>query len=280
MQIQRTGGSGFIRSGKTSADSLKKTNRSLSKILERLSNAKRINRASDDAAGLAVSEQLSTQVRGFKTANRNVADAMSALSIADGASTEIQDMLQRQRELALQARSDTLTGEQRQHLDVEYQNLTQEIDRIAQSTQFNTQNVANGQGLASGNAQIQVGPNAGDAVNLPQINMTTQSLGTTTTSIADASAAENALSAVDTALANLGTQRSTIGATVNRFESTQNNLTVAETNTQAAESVLRDQDMAMGMAELTKQKLLQESGIHAFQRFNEISANHILGLLQ
>lgn len=280
MEIQKTGGLGLVSAQKRSTSALRKTNKALSKILERLSTAKRINRASDDAAGLSIAEQLSTQVRGFKMASRNVSDAMSALNIADGASTEIQSMLQRQRELSLQARNDTLTDEQRQQLDVEFQNLTQEIDRIAQGTQFNTQDVTSGQGLGSGNAQIQVGPNAGDVVNLPNIDMTAATLGTSGASIADSASAASALTAIDNAMETMGTQRATIGSMVNRFESTQNNLMVAETNTTAAESMLRDQDMAMGLVEMTKNRLLQETGIRAFQRFNEISANHILGLLQ
>lgn len=279
MEIQRSG-LRIASTQKRSTNALRKTSKSLSKILEKLSTAKRINRASDDAAGLAIAERLSSQIRGFKMASNNVSDAMSALNIADGASTEIQSMLQRQRELSLQARNDTLTDDQRQSLDVEYQNLNEEIDRVARGTQFNTQDLNNGQGLASGNAVIQSGANAGDIVTMPNIDMTTASLGTAGTSIADSASAANALSSIDGAISSMGSSRSTIGAMTNRFESAHNNLMVAETNTQAAESVLRDQDMAMGLAELTRNRLLQESGMHAFQRFNEISANHILGLLQ
>lgn len=280
MNIQKTGGLRISSTQKGATDALRRTGRALSKILEKLSTARRINRASDDAAGLAIAEQLSTQVRGFKMANRNVSDAMSALNIADGASTEIGAMLQRQRELALQARNDTLTDDQRQALDVEYQNLTQEIERIAQGTEFNTQEVASGQGLGSGNAQIQVGPNEGDTITLPNVDMTTAALAIAGTSITDSASVANALTAVDNAINALGTQRGNVGAMVNRLESTQNNLMVAETNTTAAESILRDQDMAMGIAEMTKNRILQETGIRAFQRFNEISANHILGLLR
>ena len=280
MEIQRTGGLRIESGQKKSTDALRKTGRELSKILERLSNARRINRASDDAAGLGVAEQLNTQVRGFKMAERNVEDAMSALNIAEGAATEITDMLQRQRELAIQSRNDTLTDDQRQQIDVEYQNLNQEINRIAEGTQFNTQNVTGGTGLASGTAQIQVGPNAGDVVTMPAIDMTGIGLGIIGTSIADSVSAAGALSAINNAIDAMGTQRSTIGAMVNRFESTQNNLMVAEVNTTAAESILRDEDMAMGLAELTRARLLQESGMNAFKRFNEIISNHFLGLLQ
>ena len=280
MDIQQTGGFGFSGSQKLSNSALRKTNTALSKILDKLATAKRINRASDDAAGLAVAEQLSSQIRGFKMASQNVSDAMSALNIADGASAEIEGMLQRQRELTIQSKNDTLTDEQRQQLDVEYQNLTQEIDRIAESTQFNTQNVANGQGLGAGGASIQAGPNAGNAVNLPNIDMTANSLGISGTSIADSASATNALNSIDNALESMGSQRSSIGAMVNTFESTQNNLSVAEINTQAAESILRDQDIATGLAEMTKNQLLRETGTKAFQRFNKISANHIIGLLE
>jgi flagellin len=213
-------------------------------------------------------------------ADQNVASAMSALNIADATGGQISDMVQRQRELALQANSDTLTNQQRQGLDTEYQALTQEINRISGSAQFNTQTVANGQGLASGNAQIQAGANAGDQIQVPQTNMSAAALGITGTSIATGAGAQTALSKLDNALNTLNTQRSTIGSMVNRFESVQNNLSVANINTQAAQSVIQDQDMAAGLAELTKTKLLLESGTQAFSRYNEISANHLFGLLQ
>jgi flagellin len=280
MQIGRTGGVGVSRTPNRLGGTLEKTNRSLRRILERLSTAQRINRASDDAAGLAVSEQLRSQARGFKMADRNVTDAMSALNIADGAATEIEDMLQRQRELAIQARNGTLTDDQRQQLDVEFQQLTTEIGRIAENTQFNSQEVAGGEGLGTGNATIQAGANAGDEIALPAMDISVDALGLSGASVADFDSATQAVETIDNALDTLNTQRSSIGATVNRFTSTRNNLMVAETNTRAAESILRDQDMAAGLAELTRQQLLREGGVQAFQRFNEISANHILALFQ
>ena len=280
MQIQGMGGFGMVQGQDQTAKSLNKTSKDLGKILEKLSTALRINRASDDAAGLAISQQLETQSRGFNMADQNVTSAMSALNIADATGGQISDMVQRQRELALQANSDTLTNQQRQGLDTEYQALTQEINRISGSAQFNTQTVANGQGLASGNAQIQAGANAGDQIQVPQTNMTAAALGITGTSIATGAGAQTALSKLDNALNTLNTQRSTIGSMINRFESAQNNLSVANINTQAAQSVIQDQDLAAGLAELTKTKLLLESGTQAFSRYNEISANHLFGLLQ
>ena len=273
MQIMKTGLAGY-------PSALKKTNKALSKVLERLSTAKRINRASDDAAGLSISEQLTTQVRGFRMASNNIADAMSALNIADGASTEISDMMQRQRELSLQSMNDTLNDDQRAQIDVEYQQLTSEIDRIAEGTQFNTQNLTNGEGLADGDSVIQAGANAGDTIDIPVVDMTAATLGIAGTGIADRSSAQAALGSIDAAMSSLNEQRSTVGALVNRFEHASNNLAVAEVNTTAAESVLRDQDMAMGLAELTKNRLLTETGTRAFSHFKQISSNHILSLLQ
>jgi flagellin len=280
MQIQGTGGLGMVQGQDQTVKSLNKTNRDLGKILEKLSTALRINRASDDAAGLSISQQLETQSRGFNMADQNVTSAMSALNIADSTGGQISDMVQRQRELALQASNDTLTNQQRQGLDTEYQALTQDIDRISGSSQFNTQNVANGQGLASGNAQIQVGANAGDQIQLPATNMGATALGITGTSIATGAGAQTALSKLDSALDTLNTQRSTIGSMTNRFESVRNNLSVSDINTQAAQSVLQDQDMAAGLADLTKTKLLLESGTQAFARYNEISSNYLFGLMQ
>jgi flagellin len=280
MRIDTSGNLGLVQPLDKAAKGLQKSNRDLNKILERLSTALKINRASDDAAGLGMSEQLRTQIRGFKMASNNVEDAMSALNVADGVGREVSDIVQRQRELAVQASSDTLNGEQRQTLNVEYQALTREINRITGATQFNSQAVANGSGLSSGTAQVQAGPNAGDAVTLPAANISANALLISGTSITTAASAQSTLDRLDAALSTLNSQRSALGAMTNRFESTVTTLSVAEINTQAAESVLRDQDMAQGLAELTRNKLLQEGTIAAFGRFKEISANHLFGLMK
>ena len=279
MEIQRSG-LGIGGAQQRTARGLEKTNRALSKILNRLSTAQRINRASDDAAGLSISEQLRTQVRGFKMASRNVSDAISALNIGEGASNEITDLLQRNRELAIQARNDTLTDEQRQQLDVEFQQNLAEIDRIANTAQFNGQNVINGTGLGAGEAQIQAGANENETIQLPEINLGVNPLGLTGAAVLNGEEAGAAIDLIDNALNTLNTARSTMGATVNRLESSIRNLEVAEINTQSAEEMLRDEDMAAGITELTRTRLLEESGIFAFRRFNEISANHIMSLIQ
>ena len=280
MQVQGTGGTQFITGTNRSLGALNKTNRELQKILERLSTAKRINRASDDAAGLGIAEQLTTQIRGFKTASQNIADATAALDIAEGSGREISDMLQRQRELAVAAKNDTLTPDNRKALDTEYQAITQEINRIAEVTNYNRQQVANGTGLGSGNAQIQVGANAMDLLKIPTVDFTTVSLGMKDTSIATSEGARAALERVDTAITSVSSVRTTVGATMNRLTSAGNTLSTAMINTQAAESVIRDEDMATGLSALTREQILQEGALKTFSRFNEITQNHILGLLQ
>jgi flagellin len=273
MQVQKTGTSAFP------VESIKRTNRQLQKILEKLSTAQRINRASDDAAGLAVSETLRSNIRGFKVASQNVTDAMSALNITDGVANETTGILQRQRELALQARNDTLSDKDRSSLDKEYQQLTEELDRIATNTKFNTQDLANGSGLASGSATIQSGAQAADQITLPKVDFKAASLGVSATSIGTSATAGQAVSVLDDALKAINSQRSTVGATVNRLETSNSNLSVALINTQAAESVLRDEDMAQGLSELTSAKLLQEGSMAAFSRFNDINKSYAKSLL-
>jgi len=280
MRIESGQSYGLVAPLDKASNSLSKTNNDLNKILQRLSTSLRINKASDDAAGLGMAEQLASQVRGFKQAKNNVSDAQSALNIADNTGSQVSDMVQRQRDLALQSSNDTLTNQQRAGLNTEYQSLGQEIDRITNASQFNTQNVANGTDLASGNAVIQAGPNSQDQTTMPKIDMSANALGVTGTSIDTSANAIAALPKLDNALQALNSQRSTLGATTNRFESTVNTNSLAEINTQAAESVLRDQNMAAGLVELTKNQILQQSTTSAFAQFNEINANHLIGLLK
>lgn len=279
MQVQRTGGSTFFGNTNSAEKALKRTNRELQKILEQLSTGSRINRASDDASGLAISEQLQSNFRGFKIASQNITDAMSALNIADGTTNETTQILQRQRELAVQARNSTLTDNDRRALDVEYRQLSAELNRIAQTANFNKQDVASGSDLASGTAKIQSGTESTDQLTLPRVDLKSISTGVSGTSIESTENASNALSVLDNALKSVNSQRSTVGATVNRLESSIDNLSVALVNTQAAESVLRDEDMAKGLLELTKTKLLQEGSVIVFSRFNEVNKNYIMSLL-
>jgi flagellin len=282
MEVQGPGG-GFsptVGTTKSSQNALSKTNRQLEKILEKLSTAKRINSASDDAAGLSIAEQLTTQIRGFKAASQNIADATAALDIADGAGQDIADMLQRQRELAIAAKNDTLTNDDRKALNTEYQAITQEINRTSEVTNYNRQDLTNRTGLGSGSAQVQVGANDGETLNMPSIDFQAISFGLQGSSIDSSQGAQIALGNIDAAMKAVNTQRTTVGTTMNRLSSAGNNLATAMVNTQAAESVIRDEDMATGLVELTRTQILQEGAITTFSRYNEISQNHILGLLQ
>jgi len=224
-------------------------------------------------------QHLETYDRGFKMVSRSISDAQSALNIADSASQQVSELLQRQRELALAARNDTLTDTDRNTLQTEYQNLTDEISRIAEKAQFNTKKTNNGTDLASGNAQIQVGPESGDTFTMPFIDIQATTLEIKDTSVDTAQNANTAISALDQALGQINAARSTAGSTTNALERLANNAEIMNVNTTAAKSALQDQDIALGLVHLTREQLLQETGNRAFKRFQDISANHMLGLL-
>ena len=237
-----------------------------------------INQASDDAAGLAMSQDLESQARGFKAAADNVSDAGDAMNITQGVASQSTDILQQQRDLALQASNGTLTDTQRQSIDTEYQQLTQQLDQQANGAQYNTQGVANGTGLASGNAQIQASPDAGGAISAPQVNLTSKALGMAGTSVATAGQAQNAINSIDNALNSLNSSQSTVGAFANKLGYENDNLNTEATNTLAAQSQISDEDMAQGATDLSTQMLLNQTAIAAFGMFNKISQNSIMGL--
>jgi len=243
---------------------LTRTDSKLAKSLERLSSGLRINRAADDAAGLAVSEKMRSQIRSIDQAVRNAQDGISLLQTAEGALSENSDMIQRIRELALQASSDTLTNGDRAMLQKEVEQLVNEVDRIAQTTEFNTAVLLSGSYTGK---TLQIGPNAGSFHRLSiSLNaMTTQALslmGATGTiiSISTQSNAEAALSRLDNALTKISTERATMGAWQNRLEHTIANLGITGENLTAAESRIRDVDMAAEMMEFTKNQILIQSG--------------------
>ena len=279
MKIESGGGFGFSAQSKRMNGAKKKNENSLAAILEKLSTGKSINKSADNAAGLAISEQLNTQVRGYKVAGRNVGDAMSALNISDGATNEISSLLQRQRQLASQARNGTMNSEGRAALDLEFQQLSAEVDRIAESTSFNGQKLVNGTDLGAGDSEIVAGAN-GETIAMPGVNVTTAALGSSGISISSVAGAEAAMGALSLAFDSLSQQRSDIGASSNRFESVVNTLQTAEVNTTAAESAIRDQDMAEGISKMVRDQILNSAGNSAFSMFNRISGDHIQSLLQ
>ncbi len=258
-----------------------KTNRALSKSLEKLSTGLRVNRASDDAAGLAISENLRTQVRGTAQAQRNALDGIAALNIAEGAMNEISDILQRMRELAIQSANDTLTSTERGYTNQEFDQLTSEIQRIADVTNYNGMDLLSDTAVAAdrlgGGAGSVLWVDANENVGVDSITITIDTLTTNAAGLnIDAlvvdsqTAAVDAVADLDTAIGSVNTNRANVGAFVNRLEHAVNNLMVSETNQQAAESNIRDADFAKETAEFTKNQILVQSATAMLAQSNVI----------
>lgn len=252
----------------------------LDKSLERLSSGYRINRAGDDAAGLAISENLRAQIRGLKQSQRNAQDGVSLVQVAEGSLNEVSGILIRLRELAVQAASDTIGPVERQFLNVEYDQLVSEIDRIADGTEFN------GTLLLSGTGSIldfQVGtrndPNIDRlSFDASKADANSAALGVNLTSVADKASAQNSLSAIDTAIVSVSAMRADFGAIQNRLQSTISNIGVSVENMSAANSRIRDVDVAEESAEMTSNNILLQAGTSVLAQANQ-SSQVALGLL-
>ena len=273
--------------------SLFQTGRKINKNLERLSTGLRVNRASDDAAGLAISEKMRTQVRGTKQAKRNALDGISALNIAEGASNEISAIIQRMRELAIQASTDTYTDTDRGYTQQEFDQLRSEIDRIASVTSFNGRKVLQDDGTspfastAMSGALLWVDANDKESIDALRVNtadlcVTSGATGLDVISGSDLSSqtgAVAAITALDTALGSVNKMRADVGAYVNRLESAINNLTVSNVNQQAAESQIRDVDFAYESAQFSKNQILSQSATSMLAQANAKSQG-VLSLIQ
>ncbi len=248
------------------------TNLNLDRSLARLSSGYRINQAADDAAGLAISENLRGQIRGMKQANRNANDGISLVQIAEGGLNEISNMLIRLRELGVQAASDTIGDTERKFLDVEYQQLKSEIQRISEVTEFNGRDLLNGTG---GLFDIQVGI-YNDAFkdrisfNAGAANASLEALGVVSESLATKEMAQNSLAVVDDAMVSVNAMRANLGALQNRLQSTVNNLNIAHENLSAANSRIRDTDVAEESAELTRNSILMQAGVSVLGQTNSM----------
>lgn len=267
-------------------NSLRQSNRSLQKSLERLSTGMRINRAADDAAGLSVSEQLRTQVRGLNMGARNIQDGIALLNIAEGALIEVESMLQRMRELSIQSSNDTLTSVERGYIQIEVGELQTEIDRIVSGTQYNSQQLLDGTapwGTAPGGV-LHIGPNSDSNTDTIQYQiepMTTSSLmvDPLNLDVLTQVTATNAISSLDDALRSVNELRATLGAMTNRLEHALTNQENQETNMQAAESVIRDSDFALETSTFTRNQILEQSATAMLAQANSAPQN-ILSLLQ
>jgi flagellin len=256
------------------------TKLNLDKSLERLSSGYRINRAGDDAAGLAISENLRAQIRGLKQASRNASDGVSLVQVAEGSLNEISSILIRLRELAVQAASDTIGPVERQFLNVEYDQLISETDRIADGTEFNGTQLLSGTGSI---LDFQVGtrndPNIDRlSFDASKADANSAALGVNLTSVADKASAQNALSAIDQAIVSVSAMRADFGAIQNRLQSTISNLAVSVENMSAANSRIRDVDVAEETAELTRNNILLNAGTSVLAQANS-TAQTALSLL-
>lgn len=252
------------------------TTDSQKKVTEKLSSGYKVNRAADDAAGLTISEKMRSQIRGLTQASANAQDGVSAVQTAEGALTEVHSMLQRMNELAVKAANGTNTSADRLAIQKEVSQLTTEISRVAESTEFNTLNLLKG----SFNYDIQVG-----AANRPEqrINITISAMNATGLeinglSVATTSDARGAISSITKAIAKVSSQRSDLGAIQNRLEHTIANLDNVVENTTAAESQIRDTDMAKTMVEYTKNNILSQAGTSMLAQANQ-STQNVLSLL-
>lgn len=261
---------------------LRATRSALDVNLERLSSGYRINHAHDDAAGLAISEGLRSQIRGLGQAERNAQDGVSLIQIAEGGMAEISNILIRIRELGVQAASDTIGPQERQFIDVEFHQLLEEINRIANATEFNNLPLLNGQ---AEDLEIQVGTRNTPGIdriklfNSKSSNLTSAALGLNQTSMIDKIAAQNSLATIDLALGKVTANRAEFGAVQNRLQSIINNILVSKENLAAANSRIRDADIAEETAELAKNQILIQSGISVLGQANSTikSALNLLG---
>ena len=252
------------------------TGNAQAKSSEKLSSGYRINRAGDDAAGLTISEKMRSQIKGLNKASKNAQDGISAIQAAEGALNETHSILQRMNELATQAANDTNTASDRTAIDKELDALEAEIDRIATTTQFNTQNLLDG---SFTDKNLQVGSISGQNIKISIGNMNAATLGVNGKSVASYSDAGAAMKAYQDAISKVSTQRSNLGALQNILEHTIANLDNVAENTQSAESRIRDTDMASEMVEYSKNNILAQAGQSMLAQANQ-STQGVLSLLQ
>ena len=253
------------------------TSSTQAKSTEKLSSGYKINRAADDAAGLAISEKMRRQVRGLTQASANAQDGISAVQTAEGALNEVHDMLQRMNELAVKSANGTMTTVDRGYIDKEVQALTAEIDRVATTTTFNEQSLLDG----TFNKSLQVGAeNATDqTIQVEIAGMDSNSIlgGAVDTSTQDG--AKAAIDSIKNALESVSTQRSDLGAVQNRLEHTIKNLDNVVENTTSAESAIRDTDMATEMVKYSNNNILAQAGTAMLAQSNQANQN-VLSLIQ
>ena len=258
----------------TSQRHLRNTRKLLDKSLERLASGYRINRAGDDAAGLAISEKLRGKIRGLAQAQRNANDGVSLIQVAEGGLNEIQNILVRLRELGVQAASDTIGPKERRYLDEEYQSLKEEMDRIANSTEFNGTVLLDGTG---GTLDFQINTGGLNLLGVDRISfnafkldVNADKLGLEEVGIADKFSSQRSLGIIDVAIDEVASIRGELGALENRLTSTVKNISISVENLSAARSRIKDVDIANESAELTKRNILMQAGISVLSQANNV----------
>lgn len=282
-------------------NALARNERAMNTAMERLSTGQRINSASDDAAGLAIASRMTSQIRGLDTGIRNAADAISMISTADGALIEVTNMLQRMRELALQASNGTTTEADRNYLNAEYQNLVSEIERISVNTEWNGRTILDGSANATGDSTVafQVGANGGQtvAVNFGNISQdsgsgatvfeTFETSGTMTagafisaqTTASAITTATSAITQIDAAITAVNSQRATFGAAMNQLTYAVDNLSNVRVNAEASRSRILDADYAAETSELARTQIISQAGTAMLAQANQLPQT-VLSLLQ
>ena len=260
---------------------LSSTNRKLNDNLRKLSSGERISKAADDAAGLAISENLRAQIRGMGQAKRNANDAISLIQTAEGGLNEISNIVIRLRELSMQAANDTLGADERKFSDIEFQNLKEEIDRISRSSEFNGIKLLDGSG---GRLEFQVGTHNDPILDRLTYDgtgsdATIATLGISAESVTSKEGAQVSLGKLDDALVQINGVRANMGALQNRLSSTVNNLGISEENLSAANSRIRDVDIASETAKMAKNNILMQSGTSVLAQANQFPsiATKLLG---
>ena len=246
------------------------------KSSEKLSSGYKINRAADDAAGLAISEKLRSQIRGLNQASDNCQDGISLIQTAEGALNETHSILQRLNELAVKSSTDTNTTEDRGYIQQEVNALKEEITRISTDTEFNKMKLLSG-GIA--NFKLQVGANAGQEIEFSISDMSAKALGISKLSLSSQAGASGAITTLAGAIKSVSNQRSQLGALQNRLEHTIANLDTAAENAQSSESTIRDTDMASEMVNYSKNNILAQAGQSMLALANQ-SSQGVLSLLQ
>lgn len=259
----------------TAQRNLASTQSSLSASIGRLSSGMRINSASDDAAGLGISENLQANIQSLGQAQRNTNDAISMSQVAEGSMNDMQGIVSRMRELAVQSSNSTLGSNERGYIQTEYGQLSQEINRISSVTNFDGQNLLDGTASTGLTFQVGINNSANDRISMSITKLTTSTLGSSSLHIASASlsTATNAQAAIgtfDKAIQQLSQARAKLGATQNRMQITVSNLSVTSDNLTSANSRIRDVDVAQESSNLTKNQILSQAGLAVLSQANQI----------